>query len=39
VRDAERAVRRLTNQGESVLDGLDDAHHLLHEAFPVDDDD
>jgi hypothetical protein len=39
VRDAERAVRRLTNQGESVLGGLDDAHHLLHEAFPVDDDD
>lgn len=39
VRDAERAVRRLTAQGESVLGGLDDAHHLLHEAFPVDDDD
>jgi hypothetical protein len=38
VRDAERAVRRLTDQGESVLDGLDDAHHLLHEAFPVDED-
>jgi hypothetical protein len=37
VRDAERAVRRLTDQGESVLAGLDDAHHLLHEAFPVDD--
>ena len=39
VRDAERAVRRLTAQGESVLAGMDDAHHLLHEAFPVDDDD
>lgn len=36
VRDAERAVRRLTAQGESVLGGLGDAHHLLHEAFPVD---
>lgn len=36
VRDAERAVHRLTAQGESVLDGLGDAHHLLHEAFPVD---
>lgn len=36
VRDAERAVRRLTNQGESVLDGLGEAHHVLHEAFPAD---
>jgi len=37
VRDAERAVHRLTDQGESVLDGLGDAHDVLHEAFPVDD--
>ena len=36
VRDAERAVRRLTDQGESVLDGLGEAHDVLHEAFPVD---
>jgi len=36
VRDAERAVHRLTTQGEGVLEGLGDAHDLLHEAFPVD---
>jgi len=36
VRDAERAVRRLTGQGESVLDGLGDAHDTLHETFPED---
>ncbi|MFB6101498.1 MAG: DUF3209 family protein [Haloplanus sp.] len=36
VRDAERAVHRLTGQGEDVLAGLGDAHDLLHEAFPVD---
>jgi hypothetical protein len=36
VRDAERAVGRLTDQGESVLDGLGEAHDVLHEAFPVD---
>ena len=36
VRDAERAVHRLTTQAESVLDGFGDAHHHLHEAFPVD---
>jgi hypothetical protein len=36
VRDAERAVRRLTGQGEGVLDGLGEAHDTLHEAFPVD---
>jgi hypothetical protein len=36
VRDAERAVRRLTSQGESVLGGLGEAHDVLHEAFPVD---
>jgi hypothetical protein len=36
VRDAERAVGRLTAQGESVLDGLGDAHHVLHETFPTD---
>jgi hypothetical protein len=36
VRDAERAVSRLTDQGEDVLAGLADAHDVLHEAFPVD---
>lgn len=36
VRDAERSVRRLTAQGEDVLDGLGEAHDLLHEAFPAD---
>lgn len=36
VRDAERAVHRLTSQGESVLDGLGDAHDVLHETFPTD---
>ena len=36
VRDAERAVRRLTDQGESVLEGLGEAHDVLHETFPVE---
>jgi hypothetical protein len=36
VRDAERAVHRLTTQGESVLDGLGEVHDVLHETFPVD---
>ncbi|MEF8973936.1 MAG: DUF3209 family protein [Haloarcula sp.] len=36
VRDAERAVARITMQGEDVLDGLGEAHDVLHEAFPVD---
>jgi hypothetical protein len=36
VRDAERAVARLTTQGEDLLAGLGEAHDLLHEAFPVD---
>ena len=37
VRDAERAVHRITTQGESVLDGLGDAHDVLHETFPIED--
>ncbi len=37
VRDAERAVHRITAQGESVLDGLGEAHDVLHETFPVED--
>ncbi len=36
VRDAERALARLGDQGKSLLGGLGDAHHTLHEAFPVD---
>ncbi|EMA29027.1 DUF3209 family protein [Haloarcula japonica] len=36
VRDAERAVSRITMQGEDVLAGLGEAHNVLHEAFPVD---
>jgi hypothetical protein len=36
VRDAERAVRLLAEQGEDVLDGLGEAHDLLHEVFPAD---
>ncbi|MFC6718577.1 DUF3209 family protein [Natrialbaceae archaeon GCM10025810] len=36
VRDAERAVHRLRAQGESIVDGLGDAHDLLHETFPVE---
>ena len=36
VRDAERAVARITAQGESVLDGLGEAHDVLHEVFPVE---
>lgn len=36
VRDAEQAVHRLTQQGESVLEGLSETHDLLHEAFPAD---
>jgi hypothetical protein len=38
VRDAERAVGRLATQGEDVLGGLAEAHDLLHEAFPTDED-
>ena len=37
VRDAERAVHRLTTQTESVLEGLGEAHHMLHETFPLED--
>lgn len=36
VRDAEASLDRLVNQGEAFLDDLGDAHHTLHEAFPVD---
>ncbi|MFC4543749.1 DUF3209 family protein [Halosolutus amylolyticus] len=36
VRNAERAVQRLTAQGESIVDGLGEAHDTLHETFPVE---
>ncbi|AFO58777.1 MULTISPECIES: DUF3209 family protein [Natrinema] len=36
VRDAERAIQRLHAQGESIVDGLGDAHDTLHETFPVE---
>jgi len=36
VRDAEQAVARIVDQGESVLDGLAETHDVLHETFPVD---
>lgn len=36
VRDAERAIHRLTTQGESILDGFGEAHDVLHEAFPIE---
>ena len=36
VRDAERAVSRITTQGEDVLAGLGEAHDVLHETFPVE---
>ena len=36
VRDAEQSVRRLTKQGESILEGVGETHDLLHETFPVD---
>lgn len=36
VRDAERAIHRLTSQGESILAGLGEAHDVLHETFPIE---
>jgi hypothetical protein len=36
VRDAEQSVHRLTQQGESILEGVGETHDLLHETFPVD---
>ncbi|EMA42587.1 DUF3209 family protein [Halobiforma nitratireducens] len=38
VRNGERAVKRLRKQGEGVVDGLGEAHDLLHETFPIEDD-
>jgi hypothetical protein len=36
VRDAETALDRVRNHGESLLEDLGESHHTLHEAFPVD---
>ncbi|WP_246999928.1 DUF3209 family protein [Halosolutus gelatinilyticus] len=36
VRNAERAIQRIAAHGESVLDGLGEAHDTLHETFPVE---
>jgi len=35
-RDAEAALERFATQGEQLLAGFDDSHHLLHELFPTD---
>lgn len=35
-RDAEAALDRFATQGESMLAGMDESHHLLHELFPTD---
>ena len=36
VRDAERSVARLAENGESLLEDLGDSHQTLHETFPVE---
>ena len=36
VRDAERDVAGLLQQGEHLLEGYGEAHDLLHEVFPVE---
>ena len=36
VRDAERSLARFAEGGESLLSDLGDAHHTLHETFPVE---
>jgi hypothetical protein len=36
VRDAEQAIHRVTQHGESVFDGLGETHDVLHETFPGD---
>lgn len=36
VRDAEQAVRRVTQHSESVLSGLGETHDALHETFPAE---
>ncbi len=36
VRNAERSLARFAEGGESLLSDLGDAHHTLHETFPVE---
>jgi hypothetical protein len=36
VRDAQRTVRRLRTETDALLDDLGEAHHTLHETFPVE---
>jgi hypothetical protein len=36
VRDAEQAVRRVTQHGENVFSGLGETHDALHETFPAE---
>ncbi|APX95747.1 DUF3209 family protein [Natronorubrum daqingense] len=36
VRNAERAIKRLRVQSESIVDGLGEAHDTLHELFPTE---
>jgi hypothetical protein len=36
VRDAERTVRRLHERTDSYLEDLGEAHHTLHETFPIE---
>ncbi|AKU09252.1 DUF3209 family protein [Haloferax gibbonsii] len=37
VRDAERSLRRIREGADAFLDDLGEAHHTLHDAFPVED--
>ncbi|POG54039.1 DUF3209 family protein [Haloferax marisrubri] len=37
VRDAERSLRRIREGADGFLDDLGEAHHTLHDAFPVED--
>lgn len=35
-RNAERTIERLREQSAHIVDGLGEAHHTLHEVFPVE---
>ncbi len=36
LREAERSIRRLREEGASILEGCGETHSLLHELFPVE---
>lgn len=36
VRHAQRTMRRLRNRTDAILDDFGEAHHTLHETFPVE---